>query len=370
MASLIQPRVSRAGQNFLTGQNLGRTQALQDQQRQTALTAGNLAAQGDFSGARNAFFKGGQFDKGLATQNAITKMSNDRLAKAKFVQDQFARIAPAIETPEQFEIAKQRFQEQGLPVPQGLTFEQLPQLRQQALSVQEQMALEMQRRGLDIQEGKLRAAAAGSERERRTEDTKAAADLRKEFTKVSKEFRDISDGLSRVQAGAEIATGAGDIATVIGFMKILDPGSVVREGEFATAENAQGVPDRIRTLYNRLLSGERLSPQVRQEFVDAAEQLASQKLAEQERVIATFRSEAERAGIDPERVIVDFGSGRFGDRAQDTPSPQAGSTVDDLSGVPDGTSVVNEETGERGIVRGGQFVPLSEIGSPPTGAAR
>jgi len=370
MVSLIQPRVSRAGQNFLTGQNLGRTQALQDQERQTNVTAGELASQGDFKGARDTFFKGGQFDKGLATQQAITKMSNDRLAQVKFVQDQFARIAPTIETPEQFEIAKKRFQDQGLPVPQGLTFDQLPQVRQQALSTKEQIDVELKRRGLDIQEGKLRAAAAGSERERRTEDTKAAADLRKEFTKVSKEFRDISDGLSRVQAGAEIATGPGDISLLIGFMKILDPGSVVRETEFATAENAQGVPDRIRSLFNRIQNGERLTPESRQEFVDAAEQLASQKLAEQERVIATFRSEAERAGIDPERVIVDFGSGRFGDRAQDTPSPQAGSTVDDLSGVPDGTPVVNEETGERGIVRGGQFVPLSEIGSPPTGAAR
>jgi len=34
-------------------------------------------------------------------------------------------------------------------------------------------------------------------------------------------------------------------------MKILDPGSVVREGEFATAQNSAGIPERIRAKYNR-----------------------------------------------------------------------------------------------------------------------
>lgn len=312
VTALRQPRVTQAGTQFLTGQQLGRRQGLEDQQRETALTAGNLAAKGDFTGARDAFFKGGQFDRGLATQQAITKMSNERLAQAKFVQDQFARIAPTIETEEQFEIAKKRFQEQGLPVG-NLTFDQLPQLRQQALSVQEQLALEMQRRSLDLKEAQTRSSVIGDQREEQRKQGKTAQDLRKEFTKVSSDFREISDGLSRVQAGAELGTGAGDIATVIGFMKILDPGSVVREGEFATAENAQGVPDRIRTLYNRLLSGERLSPQVREEFVQAAETLARQKLAEQERVVERFTQEAQRLGIDPDRVIVDFGSGQFGD---------------------------------------------------------
>lgn len=357
MVTRLRPaQQTQAGSQFLTGQALGRQQGLEDQERQTRLSAGNLAAQGDFAGARDAFFQGGQFDRGLATQDAITKMSDDRLAKVKFVQDQFARIAPLIETPEQFEIAKQRFKEQGLPVG-SLTFDQLPQLRQQALSVQEQLALEMQRRGLDLKEASAISDMRGDQRDRQQEDFSTAQKLRKEFTQVSKDFRAIRDGLGRVQAGAELGTGAGDISTVIGFMKILDPSSVVREGEFATAENAQGVPDRIRGLYNRLLTGERLTPEVRQEFVEAAESLASQKLDEQERIVDQFRDEAERSGIDPERIILDFGSGQFG--ASETRPPQAGSTVDDLSGIPDETPVVNEETGERGVVRDGQFVPSS-----------
>jgi len=61
-------------------------------------------------------------------------------------------------------------------------------------------------------------------------------------------------------------------------MKILDPASVVRETEFANAQNAAGVPDQIRNMYNRALRGERLGEAQRDDFVNSAKKLVvSQK---------------------------------------------------------------------------------------------
>ena len=60
------------------------------------------------------------------------------------------------------------------------------------------------------------------------------------------------------------------ISLIFGFMKMLDPGSVVREGEFATAQNAASIPDRIRNAYNRALEGTRLNPQQREMFKSAS----------------------------------------------------------------------------------------------------
>jgi hypothetical protein len=79
-------------------------------------------------------------------------------------------------------------------------------------------------------------------------------------------------------------------------MKMLDPGSVVREGEFATAQNAAGVPDRVMNLYNRILSGERLNKDQREAFKGQAAGLmtAAQK---QEQIV--------RAGI--ERMATGYG---------------------------------------------------------------
>jgi len=47
---------------------------------------------------------------------------------------------------------------------------------------------------------------------------------------------------------------AGDLAAkIFKFMKRLDPDSVVGEGEFANEQNAMGIPERIRARYNDLL---------------------------------------------------------------------------------------------------------------------
>ena len=82
--------------------------------------------------------------------------------------------------------------------------------------------------------------------------------LRKEFEGNAKPHLEVRRGYERVLASKDDA--AGDISLIFGFMKMLDPGSVVREGEFATAQNAAGIPDQIKNAYNRALSGERLNP--------------------------------------------------------------------------------------------------------------
>ncbi|BCV06223.1 MAG: hypothetical protein CM15mV128_240 [Caudoviricetes sp.] len=63
-------------------------------------------------------------------------------------------------------------------------------------------------------------------------------------------------------------------------MKVLDPTSVVREGEQATAANAAGVPSRVRNAFNKALTGEKLSLEQRKDFVSTAIKLfqTNQKL--------------------------------------------------------------------------------------------
>lgn len=48
---------------------------------------------------------------------------------------------------------------------------------------------------------------------------------------------------------------ASQISLVFSYMKALDPTSTVREGEFATVQNAAGVPEQIRNQYNKVMSG-------------------------------------------------------------------------------------------------------------------
>ena len=131
--------------------------------------------------------------------------------------------------------------------------------------------------------------------------------LRKEFTGLSKTFRDVRDSFARVQESAKEPSAAGDLALIFNFMKMLDPGSVVRESEFATAQNAAGIPERIRAQYNRALEGERLSPKTRKDFTNRAGQLFKRQDAQHKRRVETFTGIARRNRLNIKNVVIDLG---------------------------------------------------------------
>lgn len=105
-------------------------------------------------------------------------------------------------------------------------------------------------------------------------DTEAAFDteskLRGEYDKLSKTFREQTASYQRLIDSAKDPSAAGDLALVFNYMKILDPGSTVREGEFATARNAGGVESKLRSLYNSVIDGRILTHKQRADFVNRA----------------------------------------------------------------------------------------------------
>ena len=110
----------------------------------------------------------------------------------------------------------------------------------------------------------------------------AEGKLRREYNDQTKVFQDVKASYGRVKVSEDSAVG--DLSLIFGFMKMLDPGSVVREGEFATAQNAAGVPERVANLYNRVISGERLNESQRKSFKGQADKLYNSAL-EQEKVV-------------------------------------------------------------------------------------
>jgi hypothetical protein len=131
--------------------------------------------------------------------------------------------------------------------------------------------------------------------------------LRKEFLDQSKNFIDVRDSYSRLQAVAADPSPAGDISIIFSYMKMLDPGSVVREGEQATAQNAAGIPDRIRNLYNKAITGERLSPSQRADFVRQGQKLYEQALGQVQKNARMYEDIAQKSGLNPELAVPDIG---------------------------------------------------------------
>lgn len=104
--------------------------------------------------------------------------------------------------------------------------------------------------------------------------TEGERDLRKEFEGLPdvKQFREVEASYKRINKAATKNSAAGDIALIFNYMKMLDPGSTVREGEFATAQNAAGIPTQVWNMYNKAVSGERLAPEQRADFLGQAKE--------------------------------------------------------------------------------------------------
>lgn len=128
--------------------------------------------------------------------------------------------------------------------------------------------------------------------------------LRDDVTNASKDFVKVRDAHQRVLASAENPSAAGDLALIFNYMKVLDPGSTVREGEFANAQNSGGINQRVIAMYNNVLRGERLSDDVRKDFVTRSDMLyksAEQNQAEMER---KYEGIAKRGNLNPENVLL------------------------------------------------------------------
>ena len=140
-------------------------------------------------------------------------------------------------------------------------------------------------------------------------DAKQVADveesLRKEVHNTSKDYTVIRDSTAKLEAIAKNPSAASDVALIFSFMKILDPGSVVRETEFATAQNAAGVPDQIKNVFNRIQNGERLNDVQRQDFLNQARTLARTQGAQYQRTLQQYQGVAQRLQVDPRNVILD-----------------------------------------------------------------
>jgi len=158
----------------------------------------------------------------------------------------------------------------------------------QALATTKKLGIESQKTALEL---KALQASGGVDPTKKFEYEEK---LRKEYNTQTKPYQEVKSAYGRVLSSEN--TAVGDISLIFGYMKMLDPGSVVREGEFATAQNAAGVPDRVTNLYNKVISGQRLNPSQRDSFKGQAKGLYNSALEGEKTV---------RTGL--ERISKDYG---------------------------------------------------------------
>jgi hypothetical protein len=130
-------------------------------------------------------------------------------------------------------------------------------------------------------------------------------DLRSEFTAQMKPYTELAQAFRKVEAAALNPSAAGDISLVYGYMKILDPGSTVMQGEQATAQNAGSVPERVRAQYNKALTGEGLIDTVRLDFYAQARNLIESQRQMAADVGDRYKQYADAYKLDSNQIVFD-----------------------------------------------------------------
>jgi hypothetical protein len=130
--------------------------------------------------------------------------------------------------------------------------------------------------------------------------------LRDEFNTLTRDFRTVQDAHSKIKSVAN--TGAGDMSLLYSYVKLLDPGSVVRESEFATAAASGSFGERIQGLAQRVISGQRLPPDLRTDFIREADGIYTSQKEGADRLEKQYRDIAKRNNLNPENVIVNYTS--------------------------------------------------------------
>lgn len=101
-------------------------------------------------------------------------------------------------------------------------------------------------------------------------------------------------------------SGQGDLAVIYAFAKLMDPGSVVREGEMQMANQTSSMIENLQRQYGRITEANRLPANVRQGLIEAARQRMAGMTATYGQTYQQYRDLAKQNGYDPEQVTGPF----------------------------------------------------------------
>lgn len=126
------------------------------------------------------------------------------------------------------------------------------------------------------------------------------SDQVKKFSDIAANYNTVERLVSKQNATpGGIGTGADDIAIIASLARVWDPGSTVREGELKIAESAQApLSAYMKSIERVVLGGGKLTPQVRQEMLEAAKVKANTFKEDVDRYIGQIKTQSDAYGLN------------------------------------------------------------------------
>jgi hypothetical protein len=128
--------------------------------------------------------------------------------------------------------------------------------------------------------------------------------LRDDYRKDSTNFVEIARQAKIIESSLNDDSAAATLASATAFMKMLDPGSVVRESELAMAMKTNGALDRMGNYINVIQSGQVLTKQQKADFAKLIKSYSNASNEAQRNLNKKYGQISSEYGLDPKRVVV------------------------------------------------------------------
>lgn len=133
---------------------------------------------------------------------------------------------------------------------------------------------------------------------------KLEGELRDDYRNDSKTYLEIVRQAKIIQNSLNDKSAAGTLASATAFMKMLDPGSVVRESELAMAMKTNGALDRMGNYMNVIQSGQVLTEQQKVDFAKLVKSYSEAANEAHAKTNERYGKIASEYKLDPKRVVL------------------------------------------------------------------
>jgi hypothetical protein len=120
---------------------------------------------------------------------------------------------------------------------------------------------------------------------------------------IYKAHQEMQSAQSQIQQSLKAGSAIGDTAAATKIMKLLDPGSVVRESELGMALAATGLADKVGNFAQAILTGQRLNPQQRKDFAALADTLYAESVKQYNAKRGEYEGIAQRNQLNVPDVV-------------------------------------------------------------------
>lgn len=137
----------------------------------------------------------------------------------------------------------------------------------------------------------------------KTEKIDAEMNLAKQYDAQSADYVTVKKQADIIKSALNDPSAIGTLASATAIMKMLDPGSVVRESELGMAMKSTGALDRLGNLFNVVESGNVLTADQKREFAGLVDQFVKAYDQAQRNVNARFARRADSYGLDVGNIV-------------------------------------------------------------------